>query len=126
MNEPNNNKKFPRCGEIWLTRFEKLKESRKPYRPCLIISNDEQNELDEWIVVAPLTTDYLEDIRLTDVFVENTPENGLTEPSKIQLNYPFTADKELRLIERLGKIDSETMNKVNIAWEKCLWLKKVD
>jgi len=47
MSKPISNKKSPRCGEIWLVRFEKLKESRKPYRPCLIISNDEQNELDE-------------------------------------------------------------------------------
>jgi len=66
-------------------------------------------------VAAPLTTDYLENIRLTEVFIENSSENGLTEPSKIQLNYPFTADKELRLIECLGKVDSETMNKTKIA-----------
>jgi len=117
------NKKLPRCGEIWLIKFEKLKESRKPCRPCLIISNDEQNAFDEWVVGAPLTTDYLENIRLTEVFIESTPETGLDEPSKIQLNYPFTADKKLRLVERLGKIDEETMSKVKKAWKNCLWLK---
>ena len=123
MNKPVSKRKFPRCGEIWLIKFEKLKESRKPYRPCLIISNDEQNELDEWVVVAPLTTDDLESIKLTEIFVQNTPETGLAEANKIQLNYPFTADKALRLIQCLGKVNTETLIKARSAWEKCLWLK---
>jgi hypothetical protein len=32
--------------------------------------------------------------------VENMPETGLDELSKVQLNYPFTIDKELRLVEK--------------------------
>ena len=49
---------FPRKGEIWLLKNPKrIKEIGKDYRPVLIISNDEQNEYDDKIVVAPLTTD---------------------------------------------------------------------
>jgi mRNA-degrading endonuclease toxin of MazEF toxin-antitoxin module len=35
---------IPKRGEIWLVEFPLTKESRKPIRPCLIISNDIQNE----------------------------------------------------------------------------------
>ena len=44
-------KNFPQEGEIWIVKFDKLKEFSKPYRPCLVISNDTQNEFDENVVV---------------------------------------------------------------------------
>ncbi|WP_322632169.1 hypothetical protein [endosymbiont DhMRE of Dentiscutata heterogama] len=34
---------IPHEGEIWLVKFEKLKGFSKPYRPCLVVSNDFQN-----------------------------------------------------------------------------------
>lgn len=79
-----------------------MEESRKTQRPCLVISDNEQNETDKWIVMAPITTDDLEKIRPVEVYIKNTSENGLDEPSKIQINYPFTANKKLRLAEYLG------------------------
>lgn len=111
------NKNFPKTGEIWLVKFKPTKEARKPYRPCLVISSDLQNEFDERIIIAPFTTDKLENIKLVEVYVKNTPETGLDEPSKVQMNYPFNVDKELRLVERLGKVNQEIMNKVKKARE---------
>ena len=63
-----------------------------------------------------MTTDELENVRLFEVFIQNTPENGLAEPSKIVLNRPFTVFRELRLEKRLGIADREIMEKVKKAW----------
>ncbi len=108
--------KIPKRGEIWLIKCDKIKEFSKDYRPALIISNDLQNEYGEYIAVAMMTTDELENVRLFEVFIQNTPENGLVEPSKIVLNRPFTVFRELRLEKRLGIADREIMEKVKKAW----------
>ncbi|KLL02214.1 MAG: PemK family protein [Mycoplasmataceae bacterium RC_NB112A] len=114
------NKKLPlvKCkrGEIWLVEFPPAKESRKPIRPVLIISDDIQNEYDQWIVAAPLTTDDLENIEPFEVFIDNTPEAGLKKPSKIQFIYPFTVDRE-RLKEYLGVASRKIMEQAKKAWK---------
>lgn len=112
-----NSEVFPQEGEIWLVKFEKLKEFSKSYRPCLVVSNNEQNQFDKNIVVVGLTTEELEKVRLFEVFVNNTQENGLDKPSKICCNYLHTINKELRLIEkqRLGIVSPEIIMKVKKA-----------
>jgi len=50
------NKNIPQQGELWLVEFSKNTENRKPYRPCLIISNNQQNLYDEEVIALPLTT----------------------------------------------------------------------
>src|SRR5438876_10105979 len=109
--------KQPRRGEIWLVRFKKAKETPKTFRPCLVVSNDIQNELNDLIVVIPITTDNVETIELFEVFIENAPETGLDEPSKVQLIYPLTIDKELRLVGNkcLGKINRKIVEQVKKA-----------
>jgi len=110
-------KKIPKKGEIWLVNNpERIKELSKDYRPVLIISNDEQNEYDDKVVAAPLTTDDIEKVKLVEVFIKNTPETGLDYPSKILLNYPFTLDKDLRLKKKMGVVSKEVMEKVKKAW----------
>ena len=111
------NKDFPREGDVWIIKFDKLKEFSKPYRPCLVVSNNTQNEFDENIVVVGLTTDYIENIESFEVFVKNTLETGLDEPSKICCNYIHTVNKKLRLVDkrRLGVVSSEIMEKVKKA-----------
>jgi len=81
----------------------------------LVISNDIQNEFSDYIAVAMMTTDDLENIQLFEVFIQNSPENGLAEPSKIVLNRPFTVFRELRLERHLGVVSRETMEKVKVA-----------
>ena len=110
-------KKIPKRGEIWLIKCDKIKEFSKDYRPGLIISGDIQNEFDDYITVAMMTTDDLENIQLFEVFIKNTPETGLDEPSKIILNHPFTVFRKLRLEKRLGIASREAMEKVKVAWK---------
>jgi len=109
--------KIPKRGEIWLVKCDKIKEFSKDYRPALVVSNDLQNEFSGFITVAMMTTDELENVRLFEVFIKNTSENGLDEPSKIVLNRPFTVFRELRLEKYLGIASRETMEKTKVAWK---------
>lgn len=106
------NKEFPKEGEIWLVKFEKLKEFSKPYRPCLIVSNNFQNELDKKIVVVAMTTEKLDKIQPFEVFINNELGTGLDEYSKILCNYPHTVDKKLRLIKYLGIANKKIVEEV--------------
>jgi len=107
---------LPKQGEIWLVKFPPTKEDRKPIRPCLIISDNIQNEYSKWIVVIPLTTEDIENIEPFEVFIENTPETGLDYPSKLQFNYPRTVDRE-RLKEHLGVLNRKRIRELKKAWQ---------
>lgn len=114
---PQSSKEFPREGDIWIVKFEKLKEFSKAFRPCVVVSNNFQNEFDDKIVVAPATADEVELVRKFEVFIENTKETGLEKPSKILCNYPHTIYKKLRLVgtKRIGVVSPEIMEKVKKA-----------
>lgn len=118
------NKEIPKEGEIWLVKFEKLKEFSKPYRPCVVASNNLQNEFDDKIVVVPAATDDLDNIRMFEVFIQNTPETGLDEPSKFLCNYPHTIYKKLRLVKHLGVVSPEIMEKIKKALKITLNLRE--
>ncbi|CAG8534940.1 11106_t:CDS:2 [Diversispora eburnea] len=94
--------------------FPPAKESRKPVRPVLIISDNIQNEYDKWMVVVPITTEDIKIIEPFEVFIDNTSETGLDYPSKIQFNYPFTVE---RLREHLGVTSKEIMEQSKKAWQ---------
>jgi hypothetical protein len=67
--------------------------------------------------VVGLTTDEIEKIRIFEVFIQNTKETGLEEPSKICCNYLHTVSKKLRLVDkkRIGVVSPEIMEKVKRA-----------
>jgi mRNA-degrading endonuclease toxin of MazEF toxin-antitoxin module len=94
--------------------FPKIKEFSKPFRPAAIISNNLQNEFDKLVTVATLTTEDIENIKPFEVFIDNTPETGLDYPSKILTGYSFSIYK-VRLIERLGVVSPEIMEKIKKA-----------
>jgi mRNA-degrading endonuclease toxin of MazEF toxin-antitoxin module len=107
MKQPS--KKIPKQKEIWLVEFPKTKESRKPFRPCLVISNNNQNIYDEEVIALPLTTEEViqGEVQPFEIPVESNKETGLDEESRILTNRIHTFDKELRLVKRLGQIESE-------------------
>jgi mRNA-degrading endonuclease toxin of MazEF toxin-antitoxin module len=65
-------------------------------------------------VVIPLTTEDIENIEPFEVYVENSKETGLDYPSKLQLNYPRTIDRE-RLKEHLGVVDGKRIGELKRA-----------
>lgn len=110
------NQNIPKRGEIWLAEFPLIKESRKPTRPCLVISNDLQNEYGKWIVVIALTTKDIKSVEPFEVLVEKTKQIRIDKPSKLKLNYPQTIDKE-RLKEYLGVVDRKIIEEAKKAWK---------
>ena len=107
---------LPKQGQIWLIKFPPTKEDRKPIRPCLVISDNIQNQYGKWIVVISLTTEDIENIEPFEVFVKNTPETGLDYPSKLQFNYPRTVDRA-RLKEHLGVVSKKMIRELRKAWQ---------
>ena len=103
-------------GDIWLVEFPKVDESRKPIRPCLVVSNDFQNKIDKWIMVAPLTTENTEDVKKWEVYLEKTSDLKIDHPSKVLFSYLHTVNKG-RLKKYLGTASPEIMAKVKKAWE---------
>ena len=85
-----------------------------------MVSNNIQNELDEQIIMAPLTSDEIKEIADYEVFVKNTKETGLDKPSKVLLQRVRAVEKELRLINYLGEVDKETMKEVEKALKTVL------
>ena len=76
----------------------------------MIISNNEQNEFDEEIIVAPLSTKDLVTIEPYEIFIKPNKENGLDENSKILFNRLRNIEKNTRLRDyRIGVVSQEIM-----------------
>ncbi len=117
-------KKTPKRGEIWLVDYNyKPKHGRereleiaskiKKIRPSLIVSNDAQNEFDIEIIVIPLSSQELENIRPHELLIKKNKENGLDEDSKILFNRLRNIEKDTRLGDyRIGVVDKEIMKEV--------------
>ncbi len=115
--------KIPKRGEIWLIDYnfkpKKGKEKEleieskiKKIRPSLVVSNNPQNEHDEEIIVAPLSSKELERIRSYELLIKRSKENGLDEDSKILFNRLRAIEKEDRLGDYIGVVDKEMMKEV--------------
>ena len=113
--------KIPKQGEIWLVDFNRKREKEQnKIRPVLIMSNNWQNQYNNYSLVAPLTSEEeeLRSIELFEVLIEANKENGLDRKSKILLHRLRAIDKKERLIARLGKVDAKIWTQ---AW-KALWI----
>jgi len=116
--------KIPKRGEIWLIDYNfkpkkgkerelEIESKIKKIRPSLIVSNDPQNEHDEEIIVAPLSSKELERIRSYELLIKKNRENGLDEDSKILFNRLRAIEKEDRLGDYIGVLNQEIMKEVN-------------
>ena len=113
--------KIPKQGEIWLVDFNRKREKEQSkVRPVLILSNNWQNQYSSYTVIAPLTSEEkeLENIAPFEVLIEANEKNGLDRKSKVLLHRLRAIDKELRLIERKGQVDSKIWFQ---SW-KALWV----
>lgn len=99
-------------GDIWLVNLDPTigHEIRKS-RPAVIIQNDLGNKYSPITIVAPITSQNIEKTYPIEVVLDKK-SSGLEKISKALLNQIRAIDKR-RLIKRLGKVDYETMNKVN-------------
>jgi len=115
------NSKIPQQGEIWLVDFNRRKtKEQSKIRPVLILSNNWQNQTSRYVVVAPLTSDEekLKYVASFEVLIEDDQKNGLDTKSKILLHRLLAIEKNLRLIERKGRVEEKAWTQV---W-KALWV----
>lgn len=92
-------------GEVWLAALDPTVGSEiQKTRPCLIVSPDELNAHLRTAIVAPMTTGSRPSP--FRVAIKFKRKEGLILPDQIR-----TVDKA-RLVKRLGKVDSVTMNAV--------------
>ena len=108
---------FPRQGEIYKVYFSKKGKEIGKIRPSMVISNNAQNEFDDQIIVAPLTSEPQEvnKERPFTVLIKISKENGLEKTSKILLNRVQTIDIEKRLRDYIGRASPEIVKKTQEA-----------
>src|SRR5436305_7192722 len=108
---------FPHQGEIYKVYFSKKGKEIGKIRPALVISNNAQNEFDDQIIVAPLTSEEKEMIkeRPFTVLIKINKENSLEKNSKILLNRVQTIDVTERLRDYIGKINPNIIKQAQEA-----------
>ncbi len=101
-------------GDIWLVNLDPTvgHEIRKS-RPAVIIQNDLGNKYSPITIIAPITSQGIEKVYPIEVIVDKK-SSGLEKTSKVLLNQIRAIDKR-RLIKRLGKVDYETMVKIDAS-----------
>ncbi|HYD69121.1 type II toxin-antitoxin system PemK/MazF family toxin [Azospirillum sp.] len=86
--------------------------SGKP-RPAVVIQTDLLNPTHPSLILAPITTD-LRDLPGFRIRVPPSEENGLREVSEIMIDKPLTVPRA-NVQQRIGRIDAETLGKLNRA-----------
>ncbi|MBI1870910.1 MAG: type II toxin-antitoxin system PemK/MazF family toxin [Chlamydiae bacterium] len=100
-------------GEIYWVNLDPVvgKETGK-IRPCLIVSNNVNNEEAGTVTVLPITSK-VQKVYPFEVLIK-AKEGGLTSDSKVKANQIKTIDKS-RIKNFLGVISSESLEKVEWA-----------
>lgn len=107
---------YPKRGEVyWVHLDPTVGTEINKKRPCLIISNDDGNEVSSRVIVAAITSS-VKIVHPFQVKIQVKNKNG-----KVLLNQIRTIDKQ-RLDGRIGTLDKETMKQVNMALKISLML----
>ena|SRR3989338_3517745 len=110
-------------GDVWLVSLDPtMGHEIKKARPGVVIQNDVGNKYSPITIIAPVTSQKLENIFHFEVLLKKGT-SGLMKDSKILLNQIRAIDK-MRLIRRLGRLDSETLEHVDEAIKVSLGLLK--
>ena len=115
---------FPHRGDIYLVNFDPTvgAEIRKT-RPALIVQNDIANQYSPITILATITSQFDIPPYPTEAIVE-TGESGLSQRSSVLLNQIRSVDRQ-RLIERIGRANPETMQRVDRAIQISLGLIRI-
>ncbi len=109
-----------RRGEIWIADLNpNLGHEINKLRPAIIIQNDLGNDFGPVTIIAPLTSKKVDFVRHFEVLLPRA--FGLDKESKVLLNQVRAIDK-IRLAKKIGKLDVESMEKVDEALRIALGL----
>ena len=101
-------------GDIWLVNLDPtLGHEIKKSRPAVIIQNNLGNRFSPITIIAPVTSQKIEMIFPFEAFLERL-NSGLEMDSKVLLNQIRAIDKQ-RLLKKLGKVNENTLTKINEA-----------
>jgi mRNA interferase MazF len=104
---------FPKRGDVYLVAFDPtLGAEIQKTRPALILQNDIGNQHSPITIVAAVTSNVAR--RGPTSVVLSPPEGGLAADSVILLNQIRSIDKQ-RLIRRLGRLEADSMLRVDRA-----------
>ena len=114
-----------RRGDVWLVALDPtMGHEIKKSRPAVIIQNNVGNKYSPITIIAPVTSQGREKVYPIEVLL--TKKNSrLAQESKVLLNQIRAVDKR-RLIRKVGKLDVETVVKVDEAIKISLGLVKLD
>ena len=111
----------PRRGDIFLVNFDPtIGHEIKKTRPALVLQNDISNRYSPITIVAAITSKFETPSYPTEVIIQ-PEESGLRQVSAVVLNQIRSVDRR-RLIKRLGKLQPETMRRVDQAIQISLGL----
>lgn len=104
----------PRRGDVYLVSFDPTvgAEIRKT-RPALVVQNDFANRRSPITIVAAITSQFDLPLYPTEVLID-VPEGGLAVQSVALLNQIRSIDTQ-RLARRLGRLRTETMERIDRA-----------
>ncbi|MGH7801522.1 MAG: type II toxin-antitoxin system PemK/MazF family toxin [Thermodesulfobacteriota bacterium] len=115
---------YPRRGDLYLVSLDPtLGAEIKKTRRALIIQNDVANEHSPITIVAAITSQFEEPLYPTEVPIK-AQEGALKVDSVTLLNQIRSIDRQ-RLLKRLGRLNPETMAKVDRAIQISLGLVKL-
>ncbi|HLF54787.1 MAG TPA: type II toxin-antitoxin system PemK/MazF family toxin [Candidatus Nanoarchaeia archaeon] len=96
-------------GEIWLVNLDPtIGHEIKKSRPAVIIQNDIGNKYSPITIIAPITSQKTEKVYPFEVYIAEL----LGKNAKALLNQIRAIDKK-RLIKNLGKVEDETLQKID-------------
>jgi mRNA interferase MazF len=105
----------PRRGEIYLTALDPTPgRGIQKTRPALIVQNDVSNRLSEITIVAPIASTVRFPLNPVHVLLAADRNTGLSLTSVALFNQVRAVDR-MRLIQRLGRVDGETLERLDEA-----------
>ncbi|WNE40998.1 MAG: Endoribonuclease EndoA [Mycoplasmataceae bacterium] len=111
-------KRIIKRGEIYWVKLDPTFGSEiNKVRPCLVISNNRQNEFSPLVIVIPITSD-LDKIYPFELMVELGSGKG-----KILTDQVRSLDKE-RLGNKISELDEETMTQISEKMKRVMALEK--
>ena len=104
----------PRRGDVYLVSFDPTVGAEiKKTRPALVVQNDVANRGSPITIVAAITSQFDLPLYPTEVLID-VPEGGLAVQSVVLLNQIRSIDTQ-RLARRLGRLRTETMERIDRA-----------
>jgi mRNA interferase MazF len=100
----------PRRGDVWLVSLDPtVGHEIKKTRPTVIVTSDLYNR-ENWVITVVLLTSH--DNAEYDQVLIRPPEGGLSYTS-VTLPDQIRAIDRSRLVDRLGRLKENTMNKID-------------